>query len=361
VLRSTLRPRLAGRRRAGVAVLAVLAGLTAAQGSVSGAAFYDATGNAGDSWVATSLEPASALTVTQVCTDDPVPVLHGSSTATTSATSTSLTLSTPAGTATGDLLLASVAVAGSPPEASVVAPAGWTKVLGFVHSGGATTATYYRWVTAGTPGTSSWTFPSAQAVGGVLAWSGVHPKHPVQATSVAPSEGGDKLIDAPSVTTTSTNVRLVGFFTQINASTWTPPAGMTEVYDITTTTGGGPSADLSQQSASEARTAAGATGMRTAMSTSAGKGIGQLVALRPSATPSAALSWTASPSTVTAGYRGRRYAEDVLEREGSVTGRTTTTATDGPLVNGTTYRFEIAAQLRSWLSPAISGTLTPDC
>ena len=354
-----LRARLRARRRSGLVVLAVLAGLTAAQGSVSGAAFYSATGNAGDSWVATSLQPPSGLTVTQVCTNDPVPVLHGSSTATSG--TGALALTEPGGTVAGDLMLATVAIAGSPPESSLVAPAGWTKVGGGVHTGGATTATYYRWATSSAAATHPWTLPSSQAVGGILAYGGVHPKHPIDGYASSTSDGGDKLITSTSLTTTTTNVRLVAFFSQINTSTWTPPPGMSEVYDIATTSGAGPSGDLSQESAAEARPVAGATGTRTATSTTGGKGTGQLIALRPSATPSAALSWSASPSTITTGYRERRSVAGVLQRETAVAGRTTTTTSDGPLVNGTAYRFDVAATLQSWVSPATTGTLTPDC
>ena len=353
------RLRLRASRASGLVVLLTLAGLTVAQGGISGAAFSGSSGNATDQWEATSLQPASGLSVAQVCTNDPVPVLHGSSSTTSG--SGALTLTKPVGTVAGDLLLASVAVAGSPPESSLVAPAGWTKIVGTVHTGGVTTATYYHVTASGTSVTYTWTLPGGQAVGGLLAYGGVHPKHPIDAYAAEVNEGGDKLIEAPSLTTTTTNVRLVAFFSQINTSVWSPPAGMTEAYEVASTTGGGPSSDLSEESAAEARPTAGATGSRIATSSSGGKGVGQIIALRPSATPSAALSWTASPSTSTTGYRGRRFAAGVLEREGSVAGRTTTTATDGPLVNGTAYSFEIAATLGNWVSPATTATLTPDC
>ncbi len=75
------------------------------------------------------------------------------------------------------------------------------------------------------------------------------------------------------------------------------------------------------------------------------------------ATPSAELSWTATPDTWADGYS--------LSRDGgppqAIAGRTTTTATDGPLVNGTAYTWQLSATAGPWTSSRVGVTLTPHC
>jgi len=338
------------RRRSAPLFAAVLVLVTLARLEVSGAAFTATTADSGNDWAATSLQPASDLSAAQVCTNDPVPALRASSTSSAVADGL-ITISRPAGVVAGDVMLAALGSAGTPDLATIVPPSGWT--LLDAASSSITQAVYLHRATASEPADYTWTYPTPGVVGGIVAYSGVHPKFPVNAHAslVNPNQN---LVSAPSVTTTTTNTRLVGFFALGSPGSWTPPSGTVEHWDIR-------DGSMSQASASEPLTEAGSTGTRSATSSVGGRGVGTVVALAPSATPSASLTWTASPSTITTGYRLDRLVAGAVQATTTVTGRTTTTAADGPLVNDTAYTYSLRATLSSWRSPSTTTTLTPDC
>ena len=101
----------------------------------------------------------------------------------------------------------------------------------------------------------------------------------------------------------------------------------------------------------------GATGTRSATTGSSFDWIGQSVALRPKAAPYAALSWTATPSEFATGYKLQRWVGTVQEREQTVTPRTQTSTTDGPLTPGTSYSFTLSAYYSNWTSNQVTATL----
>ena len=107
----------------------------------------------------------------------------------------------------------------------------------------------------------------------------------------------------------------------------------------------------------------GATPVRssTSPSTFSSEWIGQTLALRPiPQQPAATLNWTATPSSWATGYRGERLVSGTVQRSSTLP-MGTTTVTDTGLVNGTTYTYRIWAYRGTWVSTAVTATLTPSC
>jgi hypothetical protein len=74
-------------------------------------------------------------------------------------------------------------------------------------------------------------------------------------------------------------------------------------------------------------------------------------------TARAVLTWTATPSTYATGYRvlRRTGATGAFVPVAELTGRTTTTFTDAPLVVATSYAYRVDAVYRGW---SATGTTT---
>jgi hypothetical protein len=135
-----------------------------------------------------------------------------------------VTIARPSGASAGDLLLAGVTWSGDWTSGTPVAPTGWT----LVRSTGDTFLgqfAYYRVMHAGDPASWTWTGPTANASGGMLAHSGVDTSNPIN-TSSGMNDGVSGQATAPSVTTTRGNVVLVGFFAVTNGALQTPPVSM---------------------------------------------------------------------------------------------------------------------------------------
>ncbi len=181
-----------------------------------------------------------------------------------------ISVSKPAGTLSGDVLLASIAVVSN---TSTVAPlAGWTPVQSSNQTGSSTSRlyTYYRVAGGSEPGTYAWTFTGANnkgAVAAIASFSGVDTASPIDATIEQPTASAFTHT-APSVTTTVAGDMLVTVHEYASSHNWTPPAGMTEasdVYSKATAGGSGVSMELNYES----RPAAGATGAHIATVTPA--------------------------------------------------------------------------------------------
>jgi prepilin-type N-terminal cleavage/methylation domain-containing protein len=301
------------------------------------------------------------FTVTQTCGADPPPAYRGaSSTAAVSDNDTSITVSKPSSTVAGDVMVAQVAIAGGPDPSTITPPSGWT-TLAIVRSAGyVTQGVYYRRATSAEANTYTWSYSKAKSVAGITSYSGVHRVDPVNVHAAQAGSSASTSVTAPSVTTTRDNVRLVGFYAASGGGSFTPPSGTTERYDIAT----GSNSSATHVSASVAGQdflTAGSTGTRTATFSLSSYGIGHLVALAPTRTPGAALSWTATSWPAAEGYYLRRTVGGLLQRDWTVPGRTTTSSTDGPLVNGTSYVFELSAYAGSSQTDPLSATLTPAC
>ncbi len=168
------------------------------------------------------------------------------------------------------------------------------------------------------------------------------------------STGSGPTATTPALTTTATGAVAVHLFTRSGGQPPTP-TGTTALWTHS-------SDSETVTAADEAFAGPGAVPQRT--STTSGSTtawIAQTVVLRPALQQvGAALSWTASPDSWADGYRGERSVAGTLQRTISVP-IGTTTATDAPLANGTTYTYRVRAHRGSWVSDHVTATLTPGC
>jgi hypothetical protein len=251
--------------------------------------------------------PTNTPTASPTATSTPAPTvalnisLRAVSFGNNGAGTTSLTLNTPAGVLTGDVMVAHVVVRAT--STVITPPGGWVLIRRDNTTSSIGVALYYKIASASEPAGQTFTFSSAeQASGGIGAYSGVNNSSPIDASSgqYNPSTG---TITAPSVTTTFSNDQLLFFAADTTATTVTPPAGMTQRWLATTT-------QTTSEMADQALGSAGATGTRvgTAASTSTSN-IGELVALKPANgtsatptnTPASAPTLTPTPLPTTSG------------------------------------------------------------
>jgi hypothetical protein len=158
----------------------------------------------------------------------------------------------------------------------ITAPAGWSLVRVDSSGNALTKTTYVRVLGEGEAATALWRWSaSAAATGEVVAYRGVDPVAPVDASGGAVSGARSTTVVAPSVTTTVAGARLVGLFGVATATTITPPPDMTARTHVVS--GGGVTgavADVIQE-------AAGVTASYTAAVANGERGVGHLLALRP--------------------------------------------------------------------------------
>ncbi|MFD2091828.1 hypothetical protein [Blastococcus deserti] len=352
--RARRRARRAGRRRLRTVVclsaaLAITSTVTAAY-----AVFSDASGLA--TTVSTAvLEPPAGLTVTQTCTPPATIALRG----TTSAKGQdSLTLVTPTGTSSGDVLVAQVANRYGA-YGGLTAPAGWT-LLGRTTSGSAvTSAMFWRVATAAEPTSATFGLVGSsgvQMVGGIAAYRGVSTSDPVNAFGTAIGAGATA--STPSVTTTRAGTMLVHTIVK-RQEDLPPPAGTTGRWQLMSGNG---TATAGATGADELFAGPGTTTSRTSTTGFSTEWVTHTVALRPMpGTPGAAAGWTASPSTWASGYLLERVVGSTVQASQAVSPVGATSATDGPLVNGTSYTYRLRTSYRGWTSLPVSVPFTPSC
>ena len=190
----------------------------------------------------------------------------------------------PAGTVSGDVMLASITVVSN--ASTVATPAGWTLLLNTNQTGTNTSRLYTFYLIAGAtePGSYTWTVSGTNigAVAAIASFSGVDiSASPIDA-SAGQATASSLTHTAPSVTTTVAGDMLVTVHEFASARTWTPPSGMTEIVDRASQAKGGNGVSLEMNT--ESRAVTGATGTRTA--TAAGnkdRGAAHSIALK--ATP----------------------------------------------------------------------------
>ncbi len=124
------------------------------------------------------------------------------------ATTTTLTLDAPSGVEAGDVMLAEVAVRGTP---RITRPAGWTAIRSDKTSG-QKQSIYYKVATATEPTTYAWAFSRAKpAAGGILDYAGVDTSSPIDAVGGQVNTSSTSLT-APSIVTTANADMLGAFF-----------------------------------------------------------------------------------------------------------------------------------------------------
>jgi MSHA biogenesis protein MshQ len=202
-----------------------------------------------------------------------------------SAPVTSVTINAVAGTAAGDTLVALVAVRGGT-GVKIATPAGWTLVQPIDSRSRVAQAVYRRTATASEPALHTWTFsPANRAAVALIALRGVDTADPVAAVASRATTSSSVSFIAPSISPPVANTLLVALYSaDFGAGSWTPPAGMTERVDLGTGAAAA-GAGIRISLHTEPRAASGATGTRTATFSSARRGAGTLLALRPSAAP----------------------------------------------------------------------------
>jgi hypothetical protein len=193
----------------------------------------------------------------------------------------SLTINKPSGTVEGDVMIASIAV--RPDTAAITAPANWTLVrrVDNANPNANSLAVYYKVAGASEPADYTWTFStSTGSAGGIQSFSGVDQGNPIDVESGQNTASG--LTHAtPSVITTVTNTMLVTSHAFTSSATWTPPGGMTEVFEVASETVPA-AAGISIEGNYVIQAAAGATGAKTATAgNDADVGNAHILALKP--------------------------------------------------------------------------------
>lgn len=352
------RPRR-GRRGPFAAVAAALAALALvlAPAALDGtrASFSATTANAGDDLATSRLQPPSGLTVTKTCAAAPT-ITHR--TATGAQGTTSVTLPLPFGTTAGDLLMAQIVYADG--AETLTAPPTWTLLTQNSNGTQVTSAVYWKLAVAGEVGPVFGRPVGAPGVmaGGLSAYIGVHQTAPFVVYGGATGTG--TTATTPSLTTPATTVEVVHLLTKTQEAL-PAPSGTTVL--IQGQAGTAP-ASLGVVAADETFAGPGTIPSRSATSTTAlsSEWIAQTLVLgRVQDTPSATASWTASPSSWAGGYVLDRVVGGTVQATQPVAGVATTSATQGPLVNGTSYTFRLSTSRGTWRSSPVTATLTPVC
>ncbi|MGH9372055.1 MAG: hypothetical protein ACRD15_11045, partial [Vicinamibacterales bacterium] len=146
-----------------------------------------------------------------------------------------LTLPVPAGTLPNDVMIASIGF--RPSGTTITPPAGWLLVRLINNPAGSANglAVYGRAADYGEPVDYTWTFSSSTGVaGGIMSFSGVDITNPVNGEN-GQTTGNALTHTAPGVTTTVPNTMVVTTHAFSSSATWTPPSGMTEAFDVSST------------------------------------------------------------------------------------------------------------------------------
>jgi fibronectin type 3 domain-containing protein len=281
--------------------------------------------------------------------------LRGSSSADNTQAKT-LILPRPAAVVSGDVMLAAVTTRGKP---TITPPSGWTLVRLDASGNAMRQAIYLRVAGSSEPPSYTFALQSSQwAGGGIVAYGGVDPAAPIDVTA-GQANASSSSITAPSVTTTGP-VRMLVVFSGIAAlASQTAPDGMVERYDEASPT---TNANAVTTAASDQLiTATGPTGPRVAGATAAGISVGQAVALRataPPTAPGAPQSVVATPSSglvtlawsAPANSGGSAISNYVIYRRTSSTAEALLTTVgnvltyqDSAVTNGTQYFYRVAA------------------
>jgi hypothetical protein len=341
-----------GNRARGAAVLAVL--VLAATAPAASASFADTQHVATTTIDTDSLTGPANLALTQTCTPPTTIVLRAVSTGRGSG---SLALPTPSGTVAGDVLVAQIA---NRYGAFPLSAPGWNLIDRQTSGSAVTSALFWRVAVAAEPASTTFTLSgsSAQMAGGIAAYSGVKASDPVNVSAVGAGNGDTAT--APSVTTTKVGTMLVHAVDK-RQEDLAAPTGSTQRWRLMSGNG---TANLGVSAGDRLFTGPGATGTTTSVSSSSfdSEWVAHTVALRPiPGTPTAAATWTATSTPWATGYRLDRSVGGTVQNTRTVTPPSTTSTSDGPLVNDTTYDYRLYAYYRSWTSPAAVATFTPSC
>jgi hypothetical protein len=185
----------------------------------------------------------------------------------------SLVVARPVQAEPGDVLVASVTVSG---KAQVSPPDGWELVRSDSGGNAVAMVSFVRVIGDGEPEQYRWELStSTSATGQVLAYGGVDAHAPVVANAGRASGPRSVSLTAPSVTTTVDGARLVALFGVATATT------ISVAEDLDARTHVASSGGVTAAAGDVVQDAAGVSASYTAQLADGGRGIGQLLALRP--------------------------------------------------------------------------------
>jgi hypothetical protein len=209
------------------------------------------------------------------------------SSVTATTTKTTMAISKPSGTASGQVMVASVSWASS---AAMTPPSGWTLVADTSAAAGSVRqATYVKVAGASEPTSYTFTWSTRpNASGGITTYSGVNATVPVDASADATGASGNPV--APAVTTSSANDRVIVAAASDAVTSFTTASGTTERFDIA-------SGSSTQELADFAQATAGATTAKTQVpAVTTGSWTAQTIALRDASTAGLSVSTGATAS-----------------------------------------------------------------
>ena len=211
------------------------------------------------------------------------PPAFGTSNTNTGTGVTSLSVTLPTGVAAGDLLIGVIALNA---QVNVNPPTDWTLLSEGNCAGANNTCRleiYYQYYTSGTSVTFTWDNVGRKAIGGVLRYTGASGAPTVGTLAT----GNSNAPQAPSVTTTVPNTRVVRVFAAGNdlleANPY--PVGHTGRYALQL---GGGGTDLAEGVADRVQATAGATGTANFALTGNANWAAQTVVITPPAAPAPA-------------------------------------------------------------------------
>ena len=184
---------------------------------------------------------------------------------------TSLTITKPAGTTNGDVLIA--VISARPNTVTITAPTGFALINRQNNTGGSANAVamYWKLAASGEPANYTWTISANTGnAGGIMAFSGVDNANPINASAGALTAASTTIFSAPSVTTSVTNTMIVTAHEYASSSRWTAPTGMTEAVDVASLAVTD-QLGISVLGSYKTQAAAGATGALTATATAASR------------------------------------------------------------------------------------------
>jgi hypothetical protein len=303
-----------------------------------------------------TLSPPSGLSATTACA---TAITFRSATSAALLSVTSITINTPSGVTTNDVLIAQIGYHRDATQASITAPSGWTLARADSWTGQMwTQSIYYHVVTGTEPAGYTWTVSVAdQLAGTIVAYSGVDTANPINANAGQNNNQGTS-ISAPSVTPTSNNSVLLWFYGIKSVGTITPAAGQTTRASASTATGNPTSNNADIIVAEESQTTAAATGTRTAtLSGNSQYSTGSVVALTRDTGSRAGLTWTATPTASAAGYTLTRTGPTGTSVY-TISPASTTSVVNGGLTSGASYTYSLNAFVGGWTSSAVTTTVT---
>src|SRR6266704_476099 len=238
--------------------------------------------------------PTSTATPTPTPTATPTPPptggisLRAAATGNNGAGGSTLIISTPAGTASGDVMVAHVVVqtAGN----TITAPAGWSLVLRQDSSSAISTVSYVKVAGSTEPASYTWSFgTSGQASGGIASYIGVNTTTPVDAGH-GQYNNSTSNVDNSGVTTTTANDMLVYAVGAVLATSVNVPSGFTQQWSTSS------SALTTSEMSQESYSSTGATGTIHGTTGTAISNITMLIALMPAGAATPTPTPTATPT-----------------------------------------------------------------